>query len=1097
LGFGFSSTGSFESWISGPGDIDWFEFELPASATHGSLVTISLSGVGGVDLPANFDLVVLAELDEGSVGSSPIQGVPIQGVPIQGVPIQGVPIQGVPIQSVPIQGVPIQGVPIQGVPIQGVPIQGVPIQGVPIQGVPIQGVPIQGVGFHAGTQAEQISTLFRSGMSGKYYVLVWSSTGEFSTGLDESPYEVAVSIDSVTVPACANPAPPFPSAIPTVMPVGVGSTPQTLFVINRTRMAAYYGGAAMDSLQLKLNALAGRAEVQGMFLDLGDSPQAVQDAYSNWDANACDPEIANELTLEIKKQIIAGPQVSNLVIVGHDLIIPMRRVPDNIVRAPLEAVVPNEFDYHSEFNGDHFIGITQTTDFSPTAASLRLQYFHSDDFYADTAPVILEGGYELSVPDFPLGRLVELPADIEEHIDAFIAQNGRIDSGSPARSLTTGYEFLIDAANAIDSSLAGDFSNDTLISDAWQAGDFLTVYDSGSNVPEVTSANAHYDHFRFADPTFPTTGPTSADFVNTADLEAATANIAGTLYYSIGCHVGFNFWDTDAPGDAGSLDWAQVLVGNGASLVGSWGFAYGDSDTIAYTEELMLRFTQNFGIGTLGDSMVEAKREYLLNQVVLDAVHEKIMMQTIFYGLPMWELPSSVSTPPSGLSETFTEIPDNGLTIREYEVDVVAAQLSQVSTGRGNYYSLAGQTQSANYRPVQPQGSIDISRGISSSVAHGVIMTAGSYADIGGFDPVITMPSWTLGVPEAQFVYEGWDPHRIFSLAQLQRANGSYDERLAVVLGQFASDTNTPITIGTERLYDRLTFDVYYGRDTAEFQPPIITEVSGGVSANPGVSFTVGAVDEDSTVVRVVVTYTEITDNLDGEWLSVDLTYNAESGLWEGSVSTQNPIQFFVQALDGSGNVGIFAGYGYFAPVAVSVDGPLGAEVGEEVSFTATLPSGLLQPRISWEFGDGTVATGGPTVTHAYAFEDVFTVTVHVSDAAGSFGSASLTVDVPPDPIGGLLGEIREEIESLDPGHLRKPGENRRETLLSKLSEVETKVDDGDINDAINKLQNDIRQKMDGCGTEADKNDWILDCGAQSALQNLIDNLVTWLEAQA
>jgi hypothetical protein len=95
------------------------------------------------------------------------------------------------------------------------------------------------------------------------------------------------------------------------------------------------------------------------------------------------------------------------------------------------------------------------------------------------------------------------------------------------------------------------------------------------------------------------------------------------------------------------------------------------------------------------------------------------------------------------------------------------------------------------------------------------------------------------------------------------------------------------------------------------------------------------------------------------------------------------------------------------------------------------------------------------------------------------------------------LGEIESAIEELDASYLRKPGENRRETLLSKLSEVETKVDDGDINDAINKLQNDIRQKMDGCGTEADKNDWILDCGAQSALQNLIDNLVTWLEAQA
>jgi hypothetical protein len=591
--------------------------------------------------------------------------------------------------------------------------------------------------------------------------------------------------------------------------------------------------------------------------------------------------------------------------------------------------------------------------------------------------------------------------------------------------------------------------------------------------------------------------------VTTAQLQAVTANIAGTLYYSIGCHVGFNFWDTDAPGDAGRFDWAQVLVGNGASLVGSWGFAYGDSDTIAYTEELMLRFTQNFGVGTgtLGESMVEAKRDYLLNQVVLDAVHEKIMMQTVFYGLPMWELPTTTSAPPSGLSDTYTQGSDQGLTVREYQVDVDTAQLNQVSAGRGDYFSLAGQTQAANYRPVQPQGSIDVS-GVPGEVAHGVIMTAGSYSDIGNFDPVITMPSWTVGVPEGQFAYEGWDPYRIFSLAQLKRGDGSYDERLAIALGQFESDTNDPITIGTERLYDALSFDVYYNAEGAEFEPPIITSVGGGVSSNPGVFFSVGAEDADSTVVRVVVAYTEVTDSPGGEWRSIDLSLNAASGLWEGSISTRNPVQFFVQALDSAGNVGMYAGYGYFAPITISVSGPLGANVGEAVSFTATLPSGLVQPRISWEFGDGAVATGGPTVTHTYARTGEFTVSVHVTDAASSFGSASLNVDVPPDPVRGLFGTVREEIEGLDVSAFRKPGESRRETLLSKLSEVESQVDEGDIESAINKLQNDILQKMDGCEpTEgspfSDKNDWIVYCDAQSNLQDLINDLISWLEPQA
>ena len=164
------TSNSFTSYISRPDDRDWFYFDLPYYVTPGDQITVSLSGPGETPLPANYDLLILAELAvDPTTNATPLQGVPLQGVPLQGVPLQGVPLQGVaaeavPLQGVPLQGVevsviPLQGVPLQGVPLQGVPLQGVPLQGVPLQGVPLQGVPLQGVGFHMGASPEVVSTL--------------------------------------------------------------------------------------------------------------------------------------------------------------------------------------------------------------------------------------------------------------------------------------------------------------------------------------------------------------------------------------------------------------------------------------------------------------------------------------------------------------------------------------------------------------------------------------------------------------------------------------------------------------------------------------------------------------------------------------------------------------------------------------------------------------------------------------------------------------------------------------------------------------------------------------------------------------------------
>ncbi len=52
----------------------------------------------------------------------------------------------------------------------------------------------------------------------------------------------------------------------------------------------------------------------------------------------------------------------------------------------------------------------------------------------------------------------------------------------------------------------------------------------------------------------------------------------------------------------------------------------------------------------------------------------------------------------------------------------------------------------------------------------------------------------------------------------------------------------------------------------------------------------------------------------------------------------------------------------------------------------------------------------------------------------------------------------------------------------------------GDLAEAITKLENDIRPKMDGCLGGNPNNDWILDCDAQTQITEMIDALVAHLE---
>ncbi len=70
--------------------------------------------------------------------------------------------------------------------------------------------------------------------------------------------------------------------------------------------------------------------------------------------------------------------------------------------------------------------------------------------------------------------------------------------------------------------------------------------------------------------------------------------------------------------------------------------------------------------------------------------------------------------------------------------------------------------------------------------------------------------------------------------------------------------------------------------------------------------------------------------------------------------------------------------------------------------------------------------------------------------------------------------------------------EGQRNAMLERLMGIEAEIAEGNTAAANRQLQN-LRRRVDGCGTMADSNDWISDCTSQFEIRDLIDTLIAAL----
>jgi len=94
------------------------------------------------------------------------------------------------------------------------------------------------------------------------------------------------------------------------------------------------------------------------------------------------------------------------------------------------------------------------------------------------------------------------------------------------------------------------------------------------------------------------------------------------------------------------------------------------------------------------------------------------------------------------------------------------------------------------------------------------------------------------------------------------------------------------------------------------------------------------------------------------------------------------------------------------------------------------------------------------------------------------------------------LADIVDAIDTiLDPVSLRN--ENLKNALLNKINAVQQMIDEGLYEAALNKLQNDILQKTDGCAETGrpDKNDWIITCEQQCQIYPLFIETIEYVKS--
>ena len=191
-----------------------------------------------------------------------------------------------------------------------------------------------------------------------------------------------------------------------------------------------------------------------------------------------------------------------------------------------------------------------------------------------------------------------------------------------------------------DAIAAGGRPVTEMISETWTADDLVDGLLSGDAT--LAAVNAHFDHNR-AEP-----ADASAGLFTTGDVvDSGPATLSQAVIFSMGCHSGLSVSDIQIGGDPLGVDWPQTMAAQGAAHVGNTGFGYGETETVALSEQLMAYFAEGVDGGvTVGRALQLAKHRYAGSDLLFGGYDDKVLMISTFYGLPFFRVGGDGTIPP-------------------------------------------------------------------------------------------------------------------------------------------------------------------------------------------------------------------------------------------------------------------------------------------------------------------------------------------------------------------------------------------------------------------------------------------------------------------
>ncbi len=802
--------------------------------------------------------------------------------------------------------------------------------------------------------------------TGDFYIRVSGKNGAFDP---EDSFQLDVTFEGAS---CVGVDPIAGS------PTATAGGYQTIILTDTSRMPASVTGnsaAQVAAMLANLQTFAARPEVDGVVVDIAardDVPTSEPEdlAYiralnAQADANYACPYAKNLVANGIKDVIDAyrslNADLRYVVLIGGDDAIPFFRYPDQSLLGPEE-------DYYPPVGGQ-----------TASEASLRSNQVLGQDEYGATTTISLRASM-LPVPALAVGRLVETASEVTTMLGAYAATgDGVVDT--TASSLVTGYDFIADSADAISGHLGAGTGApvDELITDfgispqdtrSWTASQLRTALLGSRH--DLIFLGGH----------FSANEALAADFTTqilTTELTASTVNLTNSIVFSIGCHAGYNL--VDPHGVAGvtqTLDWSQAFARKGAALIAGTGFQYGDTDFIEYSERIYAEFARQLRVGTgavsIGEALVRAKQAYLRSTPDIRGLHEKALLESTLFGLPMLSvnlpagrLPADTDASVIGGTDGYTgtgagaqlDLQFADLTVNP-DLDEVDRQLASLEGGDPITTTFFTGPDGIATNPLEPTLPLDVQNvSVDGYVLRGVGFRGGTYTER-QVTPLTGAPNTEIRGVHVPFASNVLYPIRLTTPNYFD-ALGAPDgaTRLLITPVQHVTE-NIGDQVSTARIFSQIGLRLFYSNNTEESDghtaalsgPPEISGVQAEVTGTT-VTFRARVVGDPAAGVQEVwVTYTGHAN----QWVSLDLEQDpSDSTLWQGQVtlpSTAN-LRYMVQAVNGVGLVTISDLLGSFHTAAIAgapapviaastlslAGSPTSGAFGSTPTVTATLDS--------------------------------------------------------------------------------------------------------------------------------------------------------------